>query len=1596
MAAVNFFEALEKRALEAGHAIAAIDGITAAASKQGLVQSERGPPAQVTYAQLHTESQRLAAALAAALHDACPGLARGLPEAPVLATWMRRGTGWYCVFWAAARLQVPLVALSCDLPDRSVEQQRNSEILAEHRPALLIADRAWHSAAVGGASAEAVAASLTVVQFADLWSRSRAALAEPREVGSILTGSASADAVLCYCYTGGTTKASRCAIVTHRMALYEVATYPHIARLGHEDRVLQQHSLYWGASAYGEVDIALAFGCALIFCEAWDTEGVSTAIRQYRASCAGLVPSVLAALEHRDVPSLKLVFTWGEALQARVAREWAQHVHLLDLLISTECWLSLYADWGNATRGSSGSRCGSADKSPALRSGTEETKPSFHTVPGTIVRLRPVTADRECSGTSRASLNGHAATGELLVAGPQVSPGYTNAKLNKTAFEFDADGTRWYCTKDCLERRTDGGFGFAGRADDLVKVGGAWVDVREVEARIFAVHGVAEACICHRDVFVVLHELHEGIMQELHAVLPADFALFVVQALPRRAGTGKVDRQLLNGFIRVGPIAARDDKEALLCTRELNSITAWYAVLLLPPLISSIFWAWGEHSPLEELFSYRGWLRSECANISETPSMLALCRSVDFRDAADISLQILLQLLWIFLQIICRLLCIIYATMSLYTRSVPDEAHAWFRICPCGLHGFIVLVCSCVPPPPSYFCLVAPLLGLHGCLHAAMRQRLFSWPLVCLLGLPFWLRKDGLWMWRWGFFEVLRWYWKNYVVGSLGNPLQPLKRKIGLERTCAACHKTMPVWNGKSDPAVDKEWYCNPCWKHYHNHKECKKCKQWAVKGSMTAEGAWQCSACDLKARRAASGLGVGSSSSSSNSSAARAAPSTNNPKSPRSITIKLQKPAAPDVAMGTEPDKSRKRPADDTQQLEASPATRRRTANGTSSNGVHKEESPEGPCKRFKLEDGTSSPQANGRTEAVTARVPELTPEPATAMPERMKSREWKIIEKATGMTFNSSNDSVLALDSLRQTKMASALRREAGKRLTRETLKRAASLQDLLDEVERLPSEECELVPGASGGSVREYAIWGMMWGSKCQWVFRRNRPLSEPVLRAALAQLMERHEALRTELRDPLKLFSATQQALTGFDLWQRYAGHVPSGAKNSRSCGFCCIAHCIAQRLINTARRYTAPFLIPAVRWSLLHAWPKIGAGRCAPEDVPLRVFQAVATAEEADARLWRGGPGRCPPFQASLIAFGQGTSKEGALVHLAVSHMMSDGFCVVPLLDDLAYLVASVERRLPAPAVGTAAAVATGASAVPNGHPVALASAQAVAAETPLPPLPPVRSVFEVLEARIGETVHSGCVSSIDASGTCITREPIVPKGWFDAACYFGHLPPEVVGALRGAAARLGVPDDIAMLTVLGIALSWFENRKRELIAMIVPQRDGPGHNDMVGLFADLRHLSVCSDGLNFVGVALRLHHIVKERLWSAPGLAMQYDMTFVNFEWTDFEERYGFTQHVNLIERSESSFHPLRIAVDQPSRDAWRMRVAFHKTQYNEERRNRFFELFERSLHKFVESPLEPVWPNEPATTPAATVSPGSGSSPSRAQGAPMLTARGL
>ncbi len=98
--------------------------------------------------------------------------------------------------------------------------------------------------------------------------------------------------------------------------------------------------------------------------------------------------------------------------------------------------------------------------------------------------------------------------GEIIMAGPNVSPGYLNRpELNESVF-FDMNGQRAYRTGD-WGRYRDGMLFFEGRMDSQIKLHGYRIELADVEANLRALAGVRDA--------VVLPVLRQGAVDSLAA-----------------------------------------------------------------------------------------------------------------------------------------------------------------------------------------------------------------------------------------------------------------------------------------------------------------------------------------------------------------------------------------------------------------------------------------------------------------------------------------------------------------------------------------------------------------------------------------------------------------------------------------------------------------------------------------------------------------------------------------------------------------------------------------------------------------------------------------------------------------------------------------------------------------------------------------------------------------------------------------------------------------------------------------------------------------------------------------------------------------------
>lgn len=179
--------------------------------------------------------------------------------------------------------------------------------------------------------------------------------------------------------------------------------------------------------------------------------------------------------------------------------------------------------------------------------------------------------------------------GELCLSGPMVTPGYLD--VGAPGAQFVHVGGRDYLRTGDLVRIVPGGFTFVGRADLLTKDKGQWVDMIEIESKLQAVEGVAEAkiladparpaafhafvalamgiplepaadvCVEASNKFHIMQGFQKRtaenvplLLKEIRAVLPRGVSLHLVQALPRHCATRKVDISELRRVLAVGQL----------------------------------------------------------------------------------------------------------------------------------------------------------------------------------------------------------------------------------------------------------------------------------------------------------------------------------------------------------------------------------------------------------------------------------------------------------------------------------------------------------------------------------------------------------------------------------------------------------------------------------------------------------------------------------------------------------------------------------------------------------------------------------------------------------------------------------------------------------------------------------------------------------------------------------------------------------------------------------------------------------------------------------------------------------------------------------
>jgi benzoate-CoA ligase family protein len=344
-----------------------------------------------------------------------------------------------------------------------------------------------------------------------------------------------AEDVMYWGYTSGSTGAPKAAVHSHHdfVAAADLVGAG-VFGLGPDDLTFSASKMYFAFGLGNTLYFpARSGGASVLVGERLTAERALEVIATERPTVFFAVATLYARMLHVpdpgrpwDLSSLRLCVSSGEALPPAVFDGWkARFGHeLVDVVGSTEALHDFIANRpGAVRRGSAG-----------------------QVVPGFETRL--------VNDAGQPVFPGH--VGHLLIKGPTTAPYYWN-RLERTRATMLGE---WLRTGDMLWQDADGYFYFAGRSDDMLKVGGQWVSPAEVEAALVAHPSVIEAGVVGRSdgdglvkpqAFVVLKdglppspalaaELTTFVRERLAGYKSPRWIEFVAE-LPKTA-TGKIQR----------------------------------------------------------------------------------------------------------------------------------------------------------------------------------------------------------------------------------------------------------------------------------------------------------------------------------------------------------------------------------------------------------------------------------------------------------------------------------------------------------------------------------------------------------------------------------------------------------------------------------------------------------------------------------------------------------------------------------------------------------------------------------------------------------------------------------------------------------------------------------------------------------------------------------------------------------------------------------------------------------------------------------------------------------------------------------------------
>ena len=354
--------------------------------------------------------------------------------------------------------------------------------------------------------------------------------------------STSPDEACFWLYSSGSTGSPKGTVHVHSSLIQSAELYARpVLALGPDDVVFSAAKLFFAYGLGNGLTFPMAVGAtAVLMAERAVPQAVFERLSQHQPTIFYGVPTLFAALlaspalPARGALRLRLCTSAGEALPADIGERWSAHfgIDILDGIGSTEM-LHIYL----------------SNRAGSLRYGSTGLA-----LPGYDLRI----VDEQGQPLPVGEV------GELQVRGPTAAMGYWNNRA-KTRDTFQGPWTR---SGDKYSVDADDYFTYAGRTDDMLKVGGIYVSPIEVESALITHPAVLECAVIGRadeaqlvkpQAFVVLHAGLRGsdaLASELQQHVKSKLAPYkyprwieFIDELPKTA-TGKIQRFKLRALAR--------------------------------------------------------------------------------------------------------------------------------------------------------------------------------------------------------------------------------------------------------------------------------------------------------------------------------------------------------------------------------------------------------------------------------------------------------------------------------------------------------------------------------------------------------------------------------------------------------------------------------------------------------------------------------------------------------------------------------------------------------------------------------------------------------------------------------------------------------------------------------------------------------------------------------------------------------------------------------------------------------------------------------------------------------------------------------------